>query len=353
MVYSHIVTPLLALLVGTASAIPTPQDYSPPVSADGSWDLQTFTSLVALGDSYTDEGRLAYFISTEGQAPPLGWIAPESNSTSTGGRIWPRYVADYTGANLYDYAVSGAVCSNKQVNRYLDSINGPFPDVEGYEIPTFLADKAYYASNGTSVFTIPDTETVYSMWIGTNDLGSNAFLTESQAPGLTIVDYINCVYKQFDTLYENGARYFVLMNLAALQLAPVYATPENGGVGEVQNQTETSYRMKEQVNLANAVYKYQTPYEQLIADRYPGAHFAIFDMYSLFTDIYENPADYLNGTAPLNVQGYISANESLSLSDRDSYMWYDALHPSEQTDRVIAREFVDVVKGTSKWATYW
>jgi hypothetical protein len=37
----------------------------------------------------------------------------------------------------------------------------------------------------------------------------------------------------------------------------------------------------------------------------------------------------------------------------DSFMWYDELHPSEQTDRVIAREFVDVVKGNSKWATYW
>lgn len=34
-------------------------------------------------------------------------------------------------------------------------------------------------------------------------------------------------------------------------------------------------------------------------------------------------------------------------------MWYDALHPSEQTDRVIAANFVEVVKGTSKWATYW
>lgn len=352
MVSSSFANLLLALLVGAASASPTPQDYSSAPSY-GSWDLQKFTSLVAFGDSYTDESQLAYFIATGGLAPPLGWIGPESNSTSTGGRIWPRYVADYTGANLYDYAVSGAVCSNKQVDRYLSLINASFPDVEGYEIPKFLADKSYTPANGTSAFIVPDTETVYSMWIGTNDIGSNAFLTESQTPGLTIVDYINCVYNQFDILYENGARYFVLMNLAPLQLAPVYATPENGGVGEVQNQTETSYRMKEQVNLANAVYKYQTPYEQLVANRYPGAHFAIFDMYSLFTDMYENPAEYLNGTAPLNVQGYITANESLSLSDRDSYLWYDALHPSEQADRVIAREFVDVVKGTSKWATYW
>ncbi|EKG10232.1 Lipase GDSL [Macrophomina phaseolina MS6] len=354
MVTSHLLSPLLALLVGTASAIPAPQEFPPPpLPGDGSWGLEKFTSLVAFGDSYTDESRLAYFIATGGQAPPVGWIGPESNSTSTGGRIWPRYVADYTGANLYDYAVSGAVCSNKQVNRYLASINGPFPDVEGYEIPAFLADKAY-AANGTSVLNIPDTETVYSMWIGTNDLGGNAFLTESQAPGLTIVDYIDCVYNQFDTLYENGARYFVLMNLAPLQLAPVYATPERGGVGQYLNATETSYRMKEQVNLANNVYKYQTPYELLIAKRYPDAHFAIFDMYSLLTDIYINPAEYLNGTAPLNVTSYINTSDStLSLTDRDSYMWYDALHPSEQTDRVIAANFVEVVRGTSKWATYW
>lgn len=71
------------------------------------------------------------------------------------------------------------------------------------------------------------------------------------------------------------------MNLAPLQLAPVYATAERGGVGEYLNVTETSYRMKEQVNLANDVYKYQTPYEQKISNRYPDAHFAIFDMYSL------------------------------------------------------------------------
>jgi hypothetical protein len=34
-------------------------------------------------------------------------------------------------------------------------------------------------------------------------------------------------------------------------------------------------------------------------------------------------------------------------------MWYDTLHPSEQTDKFIAEEFVQVVKGKSKWATYW
>ena len=33
-------------------------------------------------------------------------------------------------------------------------------------------------------------------------------------------------------------------------------------------------------------------------------------------------------------------------------MWYDELHPSEQTGRVVAREFEQTIKGVSKWATY-
>jgi hypothetical protein len=71
------------------------------------------------------------------------------------------------------------------------------------------------------------------------------------------------------------------------------------------------------------------------------------------TDIYNNPANYLNGSAPLDVTGYANVNGTGNPTNPDSFMWYDELHPSEQTDRVIAREFVDVVKGKSKWATYW
>lgn len=76
------------------------------------------------------------------------------------------------------------------------------------------------------------------------------------------------------------------------------------------------------------------------------------------TDIYNNPAAYLNGTAPLNVTGTVhqcdaSGQQCTDSDSPDSFLWYDALHPSEQTDRVIAREFVGVVKGGSKWATYW
>jgi hypothetical protein len=74
------------------------------------------------------------------------------------------------------------------------------------------------------------------------------------------------------------------------------------------------------------------------------------------SDIWHNPSAYLNGTVPLNVTGYITgctATTCVSKSAWDSYMWYDVLHPSEQTERIIAREFLGVVNGTSKWGTTW
>lgn len=133
----------------------------------------------------------------------------------------------------------------------------------------------------------PDS-TVYSFWIGTNDLGVDAFLTDSQVNGSTIEDYLDCVYDQVQRVYDNGARYFVLMNVVPLNLAPLYAVPSQGGVGanhywedKPSNITEISYRMMEQVVLVNAVYEYRTAFAAVINRRYPGAHFALMDVHGL------------------------------------------------------------------------
>jgi phospholipase/lecithinase/hemolysin len=262
--------------------------------------------------------------------------------------------------------VSGAVCSNQITPRPFAAINAPFPDIAGYELPAFIADSKYRRPNGTKFFTGKPDNTVYAIWIGTNDLGNNAFLTDSQIKGKTVADYIDCVYEQVSRLYENGARYFVLMNLAPLNLLPQYALPENGGLEATQffpeklgkNATEINGRIHEMVAALNQVYKYRSPYEVDVQETWDDIKIANFDVNSLMTDIYYNPSKYLNGTAPLNVQGVVhlcnlqGANCTTAASP-DSYEWYDPLHPSEQTSRVVAREFTSVIGGKSKYATYW
>lgn len=44
---------------------------------DTKWSAKKFSSLVTFGDSYTDENRLGYFGSHNGQAPPAGTYLPE------------------------------------------------------------------------------------------------------------------------------------------------------------------------------------------------------------------------------------------------------------------------------------
>ncbi|MCQ6463436.1 hypothetical protein NPN16_23995, partial [Vibrio parahaemolyticus] len=76
-----------------------------------------FDNFVTFGDSYTDNGRLGYYINNNGQAPPPGGYQTVSTVTASGGLAWGQYVAQYTGANYRDYAVSGATCSNEIISR--------------------------------------------------------------------------------------------------------------------------------------------------------------------------------------------------------------------------------------------
>ena len=78
---------------------------------------------------------------------------------------------------------------------------------------------------------------------------------------------------------------------------------------------------------------------------------------SQFNDIYTNPTKYLNGTAAPNVTSSVlqcfSDNTCIKSTSPDSFEWYDELHPSEQSDRIVAREFLNVVAGNSSYATYF
>jgi hypothetical protein len=141
----------------------------------------------------------------------VGTLLPESTSTPSGGITWDQWVSIYTGAKLYDYDMSGAVCSNKMIYHYLVSINGPFPDVLGYEAPAFVADANYVNSltRTNTLFTDRRADnTVYSMWIRTNDLGVGALLTDNQTPGTNIKSFTECVFQAFDLMCAAGVKVF-------------------------------------------------------------------------------------------------------------------------------------------------
>jgi phospholipase/lecithinase/hemolysin len=235
---------------------------------------------------------------------------------------------------------------------YRDFGRPDFPSILEYELPAFMSDQDSLRENTTlPYFTPPLTASnaVYAIWIGANDLG--VFFEGGQYPGKILNDYLNCVYRVLDGLYHGGGRVFVLMNVPPLHLTPLYSN-----VDEL---------MQEYVTTVNAIYKYRTPYEALIARRYPNASFATFNVSGLIENMYRHPERYFNGTMPANVtspeqtcvpnaSGVGSTCVKMyNGTSSDSFLWFDELHPSTQTDRNVARTFLDVLNGKSTYAEYW
>jgi len=285
-------------------------------------------NLVTFGDSYTDVVV-----------------------TGDGGVSWPPYAAGQAHVNLFPFARAGATCSNNITFR-------PFPSIFESQLPLYFQEK----QNRTLKLSADDT--IYTLWIGTNDVGSNALLTMGNETSL--VEVTTCMVNWVKVLYESGARNFIFQNMIPLQNVPLYAPvsyPNRYWTAQ-KNSTEWSMFITELVLSGNMLTKLML---EALAPTLHGAHVAIFDSHSLFADMFAHPALYLNGTAPLNVTGSIRAcvfelNESTSDTgdctiatgtEVDSFLWFDELHPSEQADRIVGREIAKVILGEkNKWTTW-
>ncbi|CAL1699732.1 unnamed protein product [Somion occarium] len=283
-------------------------------------------NLVTFGDSYTDISGIG-----------------------DNGTAWPVYAASYRNLRLHSFAISGATCDQRLTPR----VN--FPYVVQDELP------AYFEQTQSGLKLDPK-ETLYTLWIGTNDVGADTMMSGKQTPGNTIVQVTQCPVSWVKTLYDTGARNFLFQNMIPLQLTILYRA--DGYLTRFwtapHNQTEWSVYMTELVASGNELARLML---QSLSRELPGAHIGLFDSYSFFMDIHDYPQNYLNGTAPLNVTGCINScivNEDGSSTctiiqgtDRDSFLWQDELHPSEQVNRNLARQIVDAITlPETRWTTW-
>ncbi|GAO19929.1 uncharacterized protein UV8b_01405 [Ustilaginoidea virens] len=299
------------------------------------------SNLVTFGDSYTDEGRYSYF-AQHAAAPPVGALLPPSGNTASGGYSWGRLVANATAAKYYNYAVSGAMCTNNFDSRTLAAINAPFPSVLEYQVPAFESD-----ARNRSLY--PDRaarNTVYALWIGTNDLGFDGLQGDRQKPNATVATYLDCVWSVFDRVYRAGGRRFVLLNQVPLDRAPMYAASSSAG-----NRANT---MLQYTTAVNTMFAYGAPLHVSLRRRWPGATLALFDVHSLFMDVIANPGGYLDAPANVASSWRVCASTCVdSKSPKSVFMWLDSLHPSERMHQIVAKNFISVVNGRSKYATYY
>lgn len=155
--------------------IPLPSLFVPALGPPAG----SIKNLVTFGDSFSD-------VNSYSNGSPL---------------LWPQYAAAYGNFSLHPYAKNSAVCSEKLTPR---STRGP--GILEDELP------AYFNDTTSGLYLDPDS-TIYTLWIGTNDLGPEGLLVGLNPPNTTIVDVSRCPLDWIKAIYDVGGRNFIIQNV--------------------------------------------------------------------------------------------------------------------------------------------
>ena len=71
----------------------------------------------------------------------------------------------------------------------------------------------YFTEVANGSISVDPEETIYTLWIGTNDVGANSLLVGQGTPGATVVNTTMCAVNWVKTLYDSGARNFLFQNV--------------------------------------------------------------------------------------------------------------------------------------------
>ncbi|KAJ7619619.1 GDSL lipase/esterase [Roridomyces roridus] len=319
------------------------------------WGSPTTKAVVLFGDSYTDQSREHSI--TNGTYPGKDYqeVYPPTDVAADGGFQWPWYLGIYGNYTIWNYATGGAVCSNDLLPSFT------VPDVIGEQAAWFIQD--HVLNNGTKnqKLDMDPSEFVVIVFIGTNDVGSSSFVTDSQNATVSIADLANCQIQALRNLHTLGARRFIVNSLIPLQLTRLYSTSSAPTIYYPSPHDGVAWN-KRVINFVHTLNALIRAGVGELNDEWQGtaASVEMFDTYQLFEDMYNHPANWFNGSIPANVTGHCHQCPDpddytqcgigdCTLAERDSYMWWDELHPSEQTGRNLAREMWGKLKGISQY----
>ncbi|XP_061342136.1 GDSL esterase/lipase At2g23540-like [Gastrolobium bilobum] len=190
-------------------------------------------------------------------------------------------------------------------------------------------------------------KSLFSITVGANDFLNNYLLPVvsagariSQSPDAFVDDMINHFRAQLTRLYQMDARKFVIANVG-----PIGCIPYQKAINQL-NEDDCA-------DLANKLaIQYNARLKDLLAelnDNLHGATFVLADVYDLVMEIIRNHDKYGFTTASTaccgnggQLAGIIPCGPTSSLcSDRYKHVFWDAYHPSEASNLILAKQLLD------------
>ncbi|KAL6190854.1 hypothetical protein ACLB2K_037248 [Fragaria x ananassa] len=189
---------------------------------------------------------------------------------------------------------------------------------------------------------------LFSVTIGSNDFLNNYLapvISEAERKLIPPETFVGILIArlglQITRLYNLGARKIVVANVGPIGCVPyqrdINNVPAPDSCAEFSNQLARSYNAKLKILVAT------------LNEDLPGAKFVYADVYSIVEDIIENYTSYgfeNANSACCRVAGryggLIPCGPQLSMvcEDRSKYVFWDAYHPSDASNIIIARRLL-------------
>ena len=309
----------------------------------------TYSNIYAFGDSLLDTGNLfnattsaqELFASLGVDIPVQPPSPPYFEGRFSNGELWIDRLADEFDVDLTPATELSVVSLGSEVFSSVTIIEGN-PAVSPFlngntanQSVNFAYGSASTGANGTGELGsfIPgmkqqvdffvkdllqanqeaDPNALYVLWGGSNDyIGSNADPEQ----------VVNNIESEVESLYDSGAREFLVVNL-----------PDLGAIPEADN-PELAVSSEELTQLSDTHNSLLDSSVEELEDILTGAKVTVLDVNSLFDDVVANPEEFgfTNVTEPfLDPVTFTPMG-----ANPDEYLFYDSFHPTEAAHALVS-----------------
>ncbi|MDY7022455.1 MAG: SGNH/GDSL hydrolase family protein [Cyanobacteriota bacterium] len=307
--YSHSVLTVSTLglcVLGTLGTVPTnAATFDSP-----------FNQIFIFSDSLSDPGNLSAITNGEVPENPLSFEGRFSD-----GLVWTEYFTSLLG--LDPSPVTSPVQSSDGVNYSfggvtsgdLNVVNILRPDLD-VEFPSLTQELNAFIAPLLATNQSANADALYVVWAGSNDAIFGG-VTDPSIP-------VNNVSNAVQSLYDVGARNFLLLNIPNLGDTPFAS---NLGLEE----PFTQFTIAHNLLLSNAV----NTLNQSLTD----VNIGLVDVDSVFNRVLQNPSEF----------GFTNVTDSWSdavalcqeqgcdqIPDPSEYLFWDSVHPTTVTHEIIA-----------------
>jgi phospholipase/lecithinase/hemolysin len=289
-----------------ASGIPVPQTTAGPGAP--------YSAMYVFGDSLTDTGNVS--LATAGLIPVL---PPYQDRSFTNGAVWAQDLAQAIDLpslkpNLgggTDFAYGGAETGQTPVHA-----------ATALDLPSQYAQYIAQISS-------PQAGALYAVWIGSNDvldIADNSSLSPAQQQADVSIA-VNNEVSFISELVQRGAQ-----NLLVLNVPDLGKTPYEVARGPTAVQSSSSLALLYDADLANALLPLAASGSVKVD---------LIDTFGVLDHAVDNPSAYgfQNATDPVwtgNITDPSSGTLQATGTDQNSYVFFDALHPTSQTHALLA-----------------